>query len=185
MEIVHTDIPGVLLVRAPRFGDERGFFSEVFRDTWFPGLEFVQDNHSVSEAVGTVRGLHFQVPPCAQDKLVRVSRGAVFDVAVDVRHGSPTFGHHVGVVLSDANWEQLLIPKGFAHGFCTLEPNTEVLYKVTAHYSPEHDRGMRWDDPELGIEWPVDAGAALLSDKDRTWPPLSGLPEHFTYEGDT
>jgi len=181
MEVVPTEIPGVLILRVPRFGDERGFFSEVFRDTWIPGLAFVQDNHSMSAASGTVRGLHFQVPPFAQDKLVRVARGAVYDVAVDIRRGSPSYGRHVGVVLSERNWEQLLVPRGFAHGFCTLEPDTEVLYKVTAHYSQEHDRGIRWDDPALGIAWPVER--AVLSDKDRTWPPLAELPEHFTYRG--
>jgi dTDP-4-dehydrorhamnose 3,5-epimerase len=183
MDIVPTEIPGVLVVRAPRFGDERGFFSEVYRDSWLPDVTFVQDNHSKSAAAGTVRGLHFQIPPVAQDKLVRVARGAVYDVAVDIRHGSPTFGAHVAVVLSEGNWEQLLVPRGFAHGFCTLEPDTEVLYKVSAHYSPDHDRGLRWDDPGLGIDWPVDAGAAVLSDKDRAWPALADLPGHFSYEG--
>jgi dTDP-4-dehydrorhamnose 3,5-epimerase len=185
MKVVSTQIPEVLILRVPRFGDERGFFSEVFRDTWMPEVVFVQDNHSMSAARGTVRGLHFQTPPAAQDKLVRVTRGAVYDVAVDIRHGSPTFGRHVGVVLSDENWEQLFVPRGFAHGFCTLEPDTEVLYKVTAHYSLEHDRGLQWDDPGLGIEWPVDPRAAVLSDKDRAWPALSELPRHFSYEGGT
>jgi dTDP-4-dehydrorhamnose 3,5-epimerase len=183
MEIVPTEIPGVLVVRTPCFGDDRGFFSEVYRDTWLPGLTFVQDNHSRSAAAGTVRGLHFQIPPFAQDKLVRVARGAVYDVAVDIRHGSPTFGRHAAVVLSEENWDQLLVPRGFAHGFCTLEPHSEVLYKVTAHYSAEHDRGLRWDDPGLGIDWPVDAGAAVLSDKDRAWPSLAQMPEHFSYDG--
>lgn len=185
MEIVPTEIPGVLVVQVSRFGDDRGFFSEVYRDTWLPGLTFVQDNHSRSAAAGTVRGLHFQVPPFAQDKLVRVARGAVYDVAVDIRRASPTFGRHVGVVLSEGNWEQLFVPRGFAHGFCTLEPDTEVLYKVTAHYSPEHDRGIRWDDPGLGIEWPIDPAVAVLSDKDRAWPLLSELPEYFPCEGGT
>jgi dTDP-4-dehydrorhamnose 3,5-epimerase len=184
MELIPTEIPDVLVVRAPRFGDERGFFSEVFRDTWFEGLAFVQDNHSKSGPVGTVRGLHFQVPPHAQDKLVRVTKGAIYDVAVDLRHGSPTFGRHAGAVLSAENWDQLLVPKGFAHGFCTLEPDTEVLYKVTAHYSPDHDRGVLWDDPALGIRWPVDGDAVTLSDRDRAMPTLAELPRYFDYQGD-
>lgn len=185
MECVPTDIPDVLAIRAQRFGDERGFFSEVFRDTWLPDLAFVQDNHSKSSARGTVRGLHFQVPPFAQDKLVRVTRGAVYDVAVDLRLGSPTFGRHVGVVLSEDNWMQLLVPAGFAHGFCTLEPDSEVLYKVTAHYSAEHDRGLRWDDPDLGIAWPVEPSAAVLSAKDRALPSFAELPDYFGYGGGT
>jgi dTDP-4-dehydrorhamnose 3,5-epimerase len=183
MDLIPTELPEVVVVRPPRFGDARGFFSEVFRDTWFPGLTFVQDNHSLSGPEGTVRGLHFQIPPADQDKLVRVTRGAVLDVAVDIRHGSPTFGRWVGIVLSAENWEQLLVPRGFAHGFCTLEPDTEVLYKVTGHYSPEHDRGVRWDDPAIGVRWPVEPGSATLSDKDLTMPLLGDLPAYFHYQG--
>lgn len=183
MELIPTEIPDVVIVRPPRFGDDRGFFSEVFRDTWFDGLAFVQDNHSLSGPSGTVRGLHFQVPPGAQDKLVRVARGAVYDVAVDIRHGSPTYGRYVGLTLSADNWEQVLVPKGFAHGFCTLEPNTEVLYKVTGYYSPEHDRGVRWNDPAIGIGWPVQPGEATLSDKDLSMPLLADLPVYFDYRG--
>jgi dTDP-4-dehydrorhamnose 3,5-epimerase len=181
-----TDIPDVLLIAPPKYGDDRGFFSETFRGAWFEeagtSLDFVQDNHSLSADTGTVRGLHFQIPPHAQDKLVRVVRGAVLDVAVDIRVGSPTFGQHVAEVLSAENWRQLLVPKGFAHGFCTLEPDTEVLYKVTAYYAPDHDKGLLWDDPALGIDWPVDGDRAVLSDKDRLHPPLADLPAYFTRE---
>ena len=185
MDIIASDIPDVLIVRPDRYGDHRGFFSETFRDTWFgdAGLVFVQDNHSLSGAVGTVRGLHFQVAPRAQDKLLRVVRGAILDVAVDIRDGSPTYGEHAAVELSAENWQQLLVPRGFAHGFCTLEPDTEVLYKVTDHYAPECDRGIRWDDPALGIEWPVAPADAIVSDKDRETPLLADLSPQFTYQG--
>jgi dTDP-4-dehydrorhamnose 3,5-epimerase len=142
----------------------------------------VQDNHAVSIRRGVVRGLHFQAPPHAQDKLVRVARGSIFDVAVDIRVGSPTFGKHVSVTLSAADWTQLLIPKGFAHGLCTLEPNTEVLYKVTDYYAPECDHGLRWDDPALGIEWPIPAAEAILSPKDKLHPGIAKLTAHFHYQ---
>lgn len=185
MEITLTDIPDVVIVRPDRHGDERGFFSETFRASWFAdrGLDFVQDNHSLSAAVGTVRGLHFQAPPRAQDKLVRVVRGAVVDVAVDVRVGSPTFGEHVAVELSAQNWCALLVPKGFAHGFCTLVPDTEVLYKVTDYYSAEHDGGILWNDPVLGIEWPVTADTAVVSGKDAAAPTFDGWSSPFSYRG--
>lgn len=187
MELVKTSLPGVLVLRPARLQDERGFFAETFRQSWMEeaGLptSWVQDNHSMSAAVGTVRGLHFQVPPRAQDKLIRVVRGSVFDVAVDLRRGSPTYGRHAAATLSAAGGEQLLIPRGFAHGFCTLEPGTEVLYKVSDYYSPEHDRGLLWSDPALGIEWPVRPEAAQLSGRDRQHPALADLPEYFTWEG--
>jgi dTDP-4-dehydrorhamnose 3,5-epimerase len=187
MELLKTAIPGVLLLRPARFQDERGFFLETFRRSWMEevGLptSWVQDNHSMSAAPGTVRGLHFQVPPRAQDKLVRVVRGSVFDVAVDLRRGSPTYGRHVAATLSAANGEQLFILRGFAHGFCSLEPGTEVLYKVTDYYSPEHDRGLLWSDPALGIDWPFTAGAALVSERDRRHPVLADLPDYFALEG--
>jgi len=180
-------IPEVKLVQVPRFADERGFFSEVHNAAALAAagidLVFVQDNHSLSRRVGTIRGLHYQAPPFAQDKLVRVCRGAVLDVAVDIRHGSPTFGCATWTVLSAENWRQLLIPAGFAHAFCTLEPDTEVLYKVTAPYSAAHDHGIRWDDPALDIDWPVALCDAIVSDKDRRWPCLADAPGHFTYAG--
>jgi dTDP-4-dehydrorhamnose 3,5-epimerase len=132
---------------------------------------------------GVVRGLHFQCAPHAQDKLVRVTRGAILDVAVDVRVGSPSFGRHVGAKITARNWVQILVPKGFAHGYCTLEPDTEVLYKVTDYYAPESDRGIRWDDPALGIDWPVARSETILSAKDALLPALSELPAYFHYAG--
>ena len=140
---------------------------------------FVQDNHSFSAARGVLRGLHFQQPPAAQDKLVRVTRGSIFDVAVDIRRGSPTFGKWAGVVISAAEWNQLFVPRGFAHGFVTLEEGTEVLYKATAPYSPERERAVRFDDPAIGIEWPVERAALILSDKDRSAPPLAEVETGF------
>jgi len=165
--------------------DERGFFSETFNVERFLELglnqAFVQDNHSLSVPKGVVRGLHFQIPPRAQDKLIRVLRGAIFDVIVDIRVGSPAFGRHAAVVLSADNWQQLWVPKGFAHGFCTLEPNTEVLYKVTDFYAPDHDRGVRWNDEQLAINWPVEASTATLSQKDGALPSFGDLPTYFQY----
>jgi dTDP-4-dehydrorhamnose 3,5-epimerase len=186
VSITELTIPGVRLVVPDRFGDGRGYFSETYNRQVFAasgiGDEFVQDNHSLSAPVGTVRGLHYQLPPFAQAKLVRVVRGAVQDVAVDLRRDSPTFGAHVAATLSAANGHQLYVPLGFAHGFCTLEPDTEVVYKVTAYYSREHDRGIRWDDPALDIAWPVQPAAAVLSAKDLTLPSLADVPaaELFT-----
>jgi dTDP-4-dehydrorhamnose 3,5-epimerase len=177
------DIPDVKLVVPRKFVDDRGFFSEtynvaVFGDAGLPKA-FVQDNHSLSCHKWTVRGLHFQIPPHAQGKLVRVVRGAVLDVAVDLRCRSPTFGHHVTAVLSEANWAQLWVPVGFAHGFCTLEPDTEVIYKVTDYYAPAYDRGLKWDDEALGIAWPIASSDALLSPKDAQLPALKELPSYF------
>lgn len=183
MEIERLAIPEVLLIHPKKFGDDRGFFSETYsRQAWRQAgfeTEFVQDNHSLSAKAGTVRALHFQVPPFAQDKLVRVVRGAILDVAVDLRRGSPTFGRHVSVVLSAEAWNQLFVPIGFAHGFCTLEDDTEVIYKVTQYYAPDHDRGLLWNDPDLGIAWPVEAEQAVLSDKDRLHPRLKDLAAYF------
>lgn len=183
MQVEALEIPDVKLITPKRFGDERGFFSESYnRDALAKaGIDetFVQDNHSLSRPAGVVRGLHFQTPPFAQGKLVRVVRGAIYDVAVDIRQGSPTFGRHVGAVLSAENWQQLWIPVGFAHGFCTMEPDSEVIYKTTALYAPDCDRGIQWNDPALGIPWPVAAGAAILSDKDQKTRPLSEHPAYF------
>jgi dTDP-4-dehydrorhamnose 3,5-epimerase len=183
LEIEPTFLVDVKILRPKRLDDGRGFFSEVYNRQRFEDvglrLDFVQDNHSLSAKVGTIRGLHFQVPPFAQDKLVRVVRGRIFDVVVDLRRSSPTFGKHVAIELSAENWRQLLIPAGFAHGFCTLEPDTEVLYKVTNYYSAAHDRGLAFDDPALGIQWPVAVGEATLSKKDVQHSRLAELPVYF------
>jgi dTDP-4-dehydrorhamnose 3,5-epimerase len=180
-------IDGPLLITPDRFADPRGFFSETYNANALAAagihLAFVQDNHSLSFEAGTVRGLHFQSPPFAQDKLVRVTRGRALDVALDIRIGSPTFGQHIAVELSAENWAQLLVPAGFAHGLCTLEPDTEALYKVTNFYSPECDRGLRWNDPALGIAWPDFAGAQL-SPKDAGLPLLAELDSPFVYRAD-
>jgi dTDP-4-dehydrorhamnose 3,5-epimerase len=176
MDVVSLEIEGVKLIQPRRFSDSRGFFAEVWNRRTFAeaGIEvdFVQDNYSYSVSPGTVRGLHYQEPPRAQAKLVRVQRGSVFDVAVDIRSSSPTFGRHVSTVLSAANGEQIFIPIGFAHGFCTLEPDTEVAYKISDFFSPEHDTGIAWDDAELAIAWPLGGRTAVLSDRDRGLPAL-------------
>jgi dTDP-4-dehydrorhamnose 3,5-epimerase len=183
MHVEATAIPAVKIVTPKKFGDARGFFSETYsKAAWDKaGLDyvFVQDNHSFSAAAGTLRGLHFQIPPFAQDKLVRAGRGRILDVAVDVRRSSPTFGKYVAVELSAENWRQLLIPVGFAHAFVTLEPDCEALYKTTAPYSPEHDRGVAWDDPDIGIKWPLPDGGPTLSDKDKKWPRLKAASDLF------
>ena len=176
-------IAGVHLVEPKKFGDARGFFSETYHkgrlDAAGFSREFVQDNHSLSAQVGTVRGLHFQSPPFAQDKLVRVVRGRILDVAVDIRKGSPTFGDHAAVELSAENWRQLLVPAGFGHGYLTLEPGTEVIYKVTAPYAPDNDHGFLWSDPALGIGW--GAAAPILSDKDTALPVLAAIDSPFVF----
>ncbi|MPT41309.1 MAG: dTDP-4-dehydrorhamnose 3,5-epimerase [Achromobacter sp.] len=179
-------IADVVLVQPVRHGDARGYFCETYKKPQFDafGLDitFVQDNESLSREVGVVRGLHFQTPPMAQAKLVRAVRGAIFDVAVDIRKGSPSYGRWVAATLTATKGEQLLVPHGFAHGFCTLEPDTIVAYKVDAPYSPPHDAGIRWDDPDLGIDWPLAAGAAILSGKDRAAPLLRDYASPFTFE---
>lgn len=183
MHITPTAIPEVRVLRPRVHRDCRGLFSEVWSARAFAGariaVDFVQDNHSRSTCQGTVRGLHFQVPPFAQAKLVRVVRGAVFDVAVDLRRGSPTYARHVSVTLSAEDWTQVFVPVGFAHGFVTLEPETEVLYKVSAPYAPEHDRGVLWNDPALGIDWPVGEDDAIVSDRDRALPRLAEMATPF------
>lgn len=179
MQIKTYEVEGVVLITPKKFGDNRGYFMEAFKDAWFrenvSDVTFVQDNQSLSAQVGTIRGLHYQKAPCGQGKLVRCLRGAIFDVAVDIRPESSTFGQWVGETLTPDNALQLWIPEGFAHGFCTLEPDTEVFYKVTSPYSPTHDAGVAFDDPEIGIEWPIDLASAVLSDKDKVQPKLSSL----------
>jgi dTDP-4-dehydrorhamnose 3,5-epimerase len=187
IEIVDTRLPEVKIVVPRRIGDHRGFFSEVWNAQGLAaaGISavFVQDNHIRNPGAGTMRGLHYQLPPRAQGKLVRVSRGAVFDVAVDIRRGSPRFGQHVGEVLSADNWRQLWVPPGFAHGYCTLEDDTEVQYKVTDYYDPASERGIAWDDPALGIAWPVKATQVILSERDRRLPHLGDQPDLAAYFG--
>lgn len=183
MLVEKTAIEGPLVIRPKKFGDERGFFSEVFkRDVLVAhGIsdDWMQDNHAWSSARGVVRGLHFQKPPFAQAKLVRVTRGAVLDVVVDIRSNSPTFGQHVAVELSADNWAQLYVPVGFAHGYCTLTPDCEVLYKVSARYAPEAEGGLRWNDPALGIDWPIMESEATVNERDRQWPELQALGAVF------
>lgn len=183
MRVYETQIPAVKRVVPKRHGDARGWFCESFRVDQLAegGITdvFLQDNQSFSAEKGTVRGLHFQTAPAAQAKLVRVLAGAILDVAVDIRQGSPTFGRHVAVRLDAESGEQLFVPVGFAHGFCTLEPNTMIAYKVTDYYSRENDRGILWNDPMLAIEWPVSEAEAVLSDKDRSAPRLSEIDPPF------
>jgi dTDP-4-dehydrorhamnose 3,5-epimerase len=187
MKITPLAIKDVLLIEPKRFTDDRGFFSEVYNSRTFAeaGLRFnwVQDNHAMSLQKGTLRGLHFQSPPHAQSKLVHVTRGSVFDVAADLRAGSPTFGQWVSVVLSAGEWNQLLVPVGFAHGYLTLEPNTGVYYKVDDHYASQSDAGVIWNDPHLAIDWPLDRLEPILSDKDRKLPRLSELQISFQFHG--
>ena len=183
MQTEQTALPGVLILTPARFGDARGFFSESWNRARMKeagiDIDFCQDNHSLSQHPGTIRGLHFQAPPHAQAKLVRCGRGALFDVAVDIRRGSPTYGQWVGVELSFDNGKQLLIPAGFAHGFITREPDTEVVYKCSDYYAPEADRAIRWDS--CGVDWGLE-GTPILSDKDAAAPPLDGFESPFTYE---
>lgn len=179
MDLEYFPLAGIVRIVPVRFGDRRGYFSEVFRDLWFrenvADVTFVQENQSFSAASGTVRGLHFQLGPFAQGKLVRCVAGAIFDVAVDIRRGSPSYGRWVGAELSAANGAQIWLPAGFAHGFVTLEPGTVVQYKVTAPYSARDERGVSWNDPDIGIAWPVAESDAVLSDRDRALPRLADL----------
>ncbi|HWW63361.1 MAG TPA: dTDP-4-dehydrorhamnose 3,5-epimerase [Sphingomonadaceae bacterium] len=177
----------VLLLTVRRFEDNRGWFSESYHQAKWAnaGIDetFIQDNHSLSRPVGTIRGLHFQAPPHAQAKLIRCIRGAIWDVAVDIRHGSPTYGQWQAAELSAENGHQLYIPAGFAHGFVTLQPDSEVAYKASALYAPENEGGLRWDDPALGINWPLPSSGAIVSDKDAVLPRLADLESPFAYEG--
>ncbi|MBF2761159.1 MAG: dTDP-4-dehydrorhamnose 3,5-epimerase [Ectothiorhodospiraceae bacterium AqS1] len=183
MQIESLAIPDIRILRPKKFGDHRGFFSETFNKKALSeigiDIDFVQDNHSLSAEKGTMRGLHFQIPPFAQDKLVRVVRGAIFDVAVDLRRSSPTFGQYASAVVSADEWNQILVPVGFAHGFMTIENDTEVIYKVSDFYAPSHDRGILWNDPEIGIDWPLEGGEAILSDKDKVQPRLGEIESPF------
>jgi dTDP-4-dehydrorhamnose 3,5-epimerase len=180
MQIEKTALDGILILTPRRFGDPRGFFAETWNLRRFEeagiAADFLQDNHSLSARAGTVRGLHFQAPPHAQGKLVRCGRGRLFDAVVDIRRGSPTWGRWTGVELSAANGRQLWVPEGFAHGFATLEDDTEIVYKCTGYYAPEAEGAVRWDS--CGVEWPL-AGAPVLSDKDAAAPPLSELESPF------
>lgn len=186
MDVTPTPLPGVLILTPKRHGDTRGFFSESWnRETLRThgiDLDFVQDNHSLSAETGTIRGLHFQAPPRAQDKLVRCGRGVLFDVAVDIRRGSPTYGQWTGVELSFENGKQLLVPKGFAHGFVTRAPDTEILYKCTDIYAPETEGALNFADPDLAIDWGIHADAAILSDKDAIAPAFAGFDSPFIHE---
>ena len=177
----------LFLLTLPRYGDQRGWFSETFRLDRFSAqigpVAFVQDNQSFSQEVGTLRGLHFQLPPHGQAKLVRCLAGAIFDVVVDIRHGSPTYGQWRGVELSADNGKQLYIPAGFAHGFMSLVPNTMIFYKVTDYYAPDCDRGLAWDDPSIGIDWPLSGRQPVLSAKDQQQPLLNRFQSPFAYDG--
>ncbi len=183
MNVSETPIPGVRILIPRKHGDPRGYLSETYRKKDLAGAgidaDFVQENDSWSARPGTVRGLHFQAPPAAQAKLIRVVSGAILDVSVDLRRRSPTYGRHVAVEVSREQWNQVFVPAGFAHGFCTLAPDTHVIYKTTAYYSPQHERGLLWNDPALGIDWPIPPGGPVLSDRDRTWPKLADLPAYF------
>jgi dTDP-4-dehydrorhamnose 3,5-epimerase len=185
LDVRPLGIQGILEIRPTLHRDDRGFFSEVWnRASWREAgidADFVQDNHSLSKRRGVLRGLHYQAPPMAQAKLVRVTRGAVFDVAVDIRMGSPTLGQWVSIILSAERWNQLFVPAGFAHGFLTLEADCEVEYKVDAPYSAEHDRAIRFDDADIAIDWPIAAKELILSDKDRAAPRLADLPTGFAF----
>ncbi len=187
VKVQDTRLPGLKIITPERFGDARGFFSESYHRTRLAehGItcEFVQDNHSMSAQVGTVRGLHFQAPPHAQAKLIRCGRGRLFDVAVDIRAGSPTFGQWDGIELSFENGRQLFVPKGFLHGIVTLEPDTEIIYKCSDYYAPKCDRAVRFDDPAIGIDWGVDTSVVVISDRDAAAPLLAGLDNPFVYRG--
>lgn len=186
LSVTPLRFPEVLEIRPKFIRDSRGFFSETYNEAEYRSkgvdIEWVQDNHSYSAQKGVLRGLHYQCEPFAQDKLVRVVRGAIIDFAVDIRKGSPTYGHYVSLEVSAEKWNQILLPKGFAHGLLTLEPDTEVLYKVSVRYSREHDRTIRYDDPKIGIDWPLNGVDPILSEKDEFAQPLSAHDTGFVYQ---
>ena len=187
MDVKNLRLPGVILVEPRRFSDARGYFSETYNEKTFRAAgitaNFVQDNQSLSTQRGTIRGLHFQLPPAPQAKLVRVLRGSVYDVAVDLRVGSPTYGRWDGATLTAEGGEQIFVPRGFAHAFCTLEPDTVVAYKVDEFYTPASDSGLIWNDPTLAIEWPVAVNDVVLSDKDQKLGRFADFASPFVYEG--
>lgn len=185
MRLIKTDLDGVSILKPIVHEDNRGFFFESFNKKIFESVgldfEFIQDNHSFSMKSGTLRGLHYQSKPFETTKMLRVTRGSILEVVVDIRSGSPNYGKWISLQISDENKIQIIVPCGFAHGFCTLEDNTEVLYKVDQHYSPEHDMGIRWDDPELAIDWPT--SRPILSERDRKLPLLREQDNNFTFVG--
>lgn len=186
INVIATDIPEVHILTTTWFEDSRGALSEVFnRSAWIEAgfaVDYPQETHVISRQAATLRGLHFQRPPMAQAKVVRVIHGAVWDVVVDIRTGSPTYGKWVGVELSSANRRQLLVPVGFAHGYVTLEPHTEMVYKLSETYSPEHEAGIAWDDPNLGISWPLPSGTLpIMAERDQNFPRLANLPPYFAH----
>ena len=185
MQIERLEIADLILVTPKKLGDQRGFFSETFRTDMFTafgtGACFVQDNHVHSMQKGVLRGLHFQAPPHAQGKLIRCTRGAILDVAVDIRAGSPSYGRHAAVELTAINWRQLWVPPGFAHGYVTLDDDCEVIYKVADYYAPHCDRGIAWDDPDLAIDWRVPVADVILSDRDRLHPRLRDAASAFLF----
>lgn len=187
MQLERLQIEDIFVVKPSKHGDRRGFFSETYRKDFLreqkADADFLQDNHVYSAHRGVLRGLHFQIPPHAQGKLVRCIRGAILDIGVDIRTGSPTFGHHVAVELSSANWKQLWLPPGFAHGYVTLEQDCEVIYKTTDYYAKDCERGLAWDDPALGIDWKIARNCIVTSDKDRANPLLADLQPFFRYDG--
>ncbi|HEY0828439.1 MAG TPA: dTDP-4-dehydrorhamnose 3,5-epimerase [Bacilli bacterium] len=185
MKVVQTRLDGVFIIEVDVFADDRGFFMESYNKVKFQesGIshDFIQDNHSLSVQSGTLRGLHYQLSPKAQTKLVRAISGAIYDVVVDIREDSHTFGQWIGVILSEDNKKQILVPKGFAHGFCTIVANTQVIYKVDEYYSPQHDRGILWNDQDLGIPWPC--SNPMLSDKDKAHPRLKDAEINYVNKG--
>jgi dTDP-4-dehydrorhamnose 3,5-epimerase len=186
MQIERLNIKDIFLIVPTKHRDQRGFFSETYRREVLAAegvrAEFIQDNHVYSSESGVLRGLHFQIPPRAQGKLVRCARGTVLDVSVDIRNGSPTYGHHVAVELSAANWRQIWVPPGFAHGYLTLEADCEVIYKVTEYWASACERGLAWNDPSLAIDWGISAKDVKLADRDRLHPPLAELEPSFRYD---